>query len=374
MAVTSDVVIIGGGATGCAVAYFLAKAGVKPTIMESQGIGSGASGYSAGGLNPLQGAAIPGALEALAIKSFRIHQEIWDEIGSESGVEFYPKSIAAVKVAFDESDLSELNDTLNIFEAADGFSAHWMESDDIYEMEPRIASGVIRGLYTYGNAALDSYSYTLALSKSAEKLGATIRSATVRGLKTSSGRVTGVFLEDGEIECENIVIASGPWSTKAEGWLGIPIPIAPLKGEILRTELPGNALAQDLSSNKVSLWPRADGLVWIGATEESRGFDSEPSESARRLLLAAAVELMPAMADATVVKHTACLRPITPDWLPIIGVAPSWENVYLATGSGKKGILISPGMGRAIADLITQGITDLPIGPFAPDRFNKLLS
>jgi glycine/D-amino acid oxidase-like deaminating enzyme len=78
---------------------------------------------------------------------------------------------------------------------------------------------------------------------------------------------------------------------------------------------------------------------------------------------------MPAMADATLVEHTACLRPVTPDWLPIIGRAPGWENAYVATGGAKKGILLATGMGKAIADLITTGSTALPIAPYAPERF-----
>ena len=70
-----DVVIVGGGAAGCAVAYYLAKAGVKSTIIERDGIAANASGYSAGGLNPLEGAGIPGPLGALAIRSYRMHAQ-----------------------------------------------------------------------------------------------------------------------------------------------------------------------------------------------------------------------------------------------------------------------------------------------------------
>ena len=68
-------------------------------------------------------------------------------------------------------------------------------------------------------------------------------------------------------------------------------------------------------------------------------------------------------------KHTACLRPVTPDRLPIIGRAPGFENVYLATGAEKKGILLSPGMGKAVAELVTQGETQLSISPFGLERF-----
>jgi glycine/D-amino acid oxidase-like deaminating enzyme len=78
---------------------------------------------------------------------------------------------------------------------------------------------------------------------------------------------------------------------------------------------------------------------------------------------------MPAIAEATLLQQTVCLRPVAPDWLPIIGRAPGWENVYLATGGAKKGILFSTGMGKAIADLITSGTTQLPIGLCTPERF-----
>ncbi len=78
---------------------------------------------------------------------------------------------------------------------------------------------------------------------------------------------------------------------------------------------------------------------------------------------------MPEIAEARLVLHTACLRPVTPDWLPIVGRAPGWDNVYLATGAGKKGILLSPAMGKAVADLITQDSTELSVEQFSPERF-----
>ena len=82
-----------------------------------------------------------------------------------------------------------------------------------------------------------------------------------------------------------------------------------------------------------------------------------------------AVRLMPGLAQARLVLHTACLRPVTPDWLPIVGRAPGYDNIYFTTGAGKKGILLSPGMGKATADLITQGGTSISIKPCSPDRF-----
>lgn len=368
---SSEVVIIGGGAAGCATAYYLTKAGIKPVIVEREGIGSQASGFSAGGLNPLQGAGIPGLLAPLAEESFKMHGDLKDSLTEESGVDFHPTVITMVNVAFEDSDIPAMEETLRIFEAAQGFSAHWLKAGELRELEPRISPEAVRGLYTYGNTALNSYQYTVALSKAAEKAGATVRTGVVTGVKKSGGKVTGVILEDGEIPCDAVVVATGPWSAEAGEWLGVSIPVEPLAGEIVRVETPGGTLKQDFSGGGASLYQRADGLVWIGATEERRGFDKDPSEAARDKLLDGARKLMPCMAEATVVKHTACLRPVTADWLPIIGKVPGWDNVYLATGAGKKGILISPGIGKATADLIAIGSTSLPISPFAADRFSQ---
>ena len=80
---------------------------------------------------------------------------------------------------------------------------------------------------------------------------------------------------------------------------------------------------------------------------------------------------MPDLAQARLTLHTACLRPVTPDWLPIIGMPPGFDNVVLATGAGKKGILLSPGFGKAVADLITSGETQMPVSEFQPGRFSQ---
>ena len=370
MSQIEDVVIVGGGAAGCAVSYYLAKAGVKSTVIERDSIAANASGYSAGGLNPLEGAGIPGPLGPLAIESYRMHREICPELSDLSGVDFGYKVISSVRVAFDDSELAEMKTTYDIFQSADDdFSAEWLDAYQLREIEPRISGDAIRALDTRGNAILSSQRYTLALAKSAEAMGASVVSETVTGVRTSGGHVTAVLTDSGEISCDAVVFATGPWAGQVEQWLGIPVPIEPFKGEILRMKLNGPPLDSDFQGSGVSLNHRDSGQTWVGATEESKGFDMSPSDEARAKLMRGAVSLMPAMEDAELVLHTACLRPLSPDWMPIAGRAPGWDNAYLATGAGKKGILISPGMGKAVADLITTDATDLPIDGFGVGRF-----
>ena len=369
MVETSEVIIVGGGAAGCAVAYYLARSGVKATIIEGQGVATQASGYAAGGLNPLQGAGIPGPLGPFAWETFQMHSGLWEDLQEETGLDFQARTISSIRLAFEEADLSDMENTLDLFSAAEGFEARWLDAREIHDLDPRITSKAIGGLYSGGNAALDSYQYTMTLAEAAKKRGARLRQGKVCGLEHSSGRVTGVKLDDGMVSCDWVILAMGPWSRQAEPWLGVYIPVDPLKGEILRLELPGPALDYDLSGGGGSLYAKPGGQVWCGATEEWRGFDRQISEAARQSILESAVNLIPELTQAPVVMHTACLRPVTPDWLPIIGQVPGYANVCLATGAGKKGILLSPGMGKGIADLVTTGATELPIGAFSPQRF-----
>ena len=243
-----------------------------------------------------------------------------------------------------------------------------MDRAALRQLEPRLNPGVLRGVYLHGNGVVDSHLLTVLLAEAAQRHGATIRAGTVRGLQQSHGRVMGVVLDDSVLACTTVVLAMGPWAQDAEAWLSLSIPVTPLKGEILRMELAGPGLAHDFASPEVSLFSRGS-QVWCGATQEWCGFDKTPSATARCALLSRAIKLLPAIASATLVQHTACLRPVTADWLPIIGQAPGWENVYLATGGEKKGILLGPGIGKAIADLITTGSTPLDIAPCTPQRF-----
>lgn len=371
MTESCDVVIIGGGVAGCATAYYLSLAGVKATIIEKEGVGSQASGFSAGGLNPLEGSCIPGPLSALAMTSFRLHKELWGKLKQQTGIDFHSRITSLTKVAFDESEVPDLQESMSLFEDAreEGFSGEWLHRSEVLKLEPRLSQKTIGGVTLFGNATLNSLLYTQALAEAAQKNGATLRSGSARGVRLDSGRVLAVILDDGEIACDKVVLAAGPWSREAEPWLDVSLPVDPLKGEILRLEMHGPALGGDFNGAGASIYPRADGLVWCGTTEEKQGFNREPTDAAKAKIWGAATELLPELARATLVKHTACLRPVTPDYMPIVGPAPGWENVFLVTGAGKKGVLLSTGMGKATAELVTEGVTEVPLEGCEPDRF-----
>ncbi len=370
---SSDVVIVGAGAAGCATAYFLAKQGVKPTIIEKVNVASQASGFAAGTLHPLESDGMPGPLGPWALEGLRTHINLWDQLKEESGIDFHGRQLHLLRVAFDEEDVAELRHLYQSCQQVPGFveqfSIRWLTGEEVMSLEPRVSPQVTNALYLSGIGALDSYRYTLALQKAAEHYGATLHHGEVEGLIGDNGRVSGVVLKSGEIACDKVVIAMGPWSGEAERWLGVPVPIGPLKGQILRMELPGPPLKHVVYHHGSYVASKPDGLIWAGTTEEEVGFDCEPTLEARQAIMKDAVKIMPTIADAKLVLQTACLRPISPDRLPVISQVPGWEGVFLATGGGRKGILVSPLMGQAAAELVTQGHTQIDISPFSLERF-----
>lgn len=370
MAATAEVVIVGGGVVGCATAYYLARRGVRATVIEKETIGSCASGFAAGLLDPLTGQGTPGALESLSQVSFRMHLDLAQEIAAETGVDFHFRPLSCVWIALDEAELPEYRALFDLARRLEGFPARWLEGTEVLSLEPRLSPRVVGAVCVGGMRQVASYEYTRALAQAAEKYGASVRHGTVSGLKRSGSRVSGIVLEGEEIACERVVLAMGPWTAQAGDWLGTPVPVEPLKGQILRLKLPGPPLGHAFyTSDGGYITSKPDGLTWVGTTEERVGFDQTPTAGARASIMKHALEIMPGLSDGELQLQTACLRPASQDGIPIIGEVPGWDGLYVATGAGRKGILLAPAMARATADLAITGHTDLPIEPCSLARF-----
>lgn len=367
---STDVAIVGGGAAGCAVAFYLAEAGFNSTIIEREGVASQASGYAAGGLNPLTGTGIPGPLADFAWESFQLHIDLYPRLLSLTEIDYQLRPTSEVMLSFNQSEGAELETLVERFTQTAGFTAAIADQPKVRQLDSRITGQFAGAVFKTGNYQVDSQEFTRALHAAACSSGrAAHRPGTVRGLEIRHDHANRVLLEDGEIDCGHVVLAMGPWSRLAEPWLNTYIPVDPLKGEILRMRLPDAPLEHDVSGGGASIYSKPDGLAWCGTTEDWRGFDRASLPETRERILAGVRRIVPAIDDAELVKHTACLRPVTPDWLPILGKAPGYQNAWLATGAGKKGILLAPAIGKSIADLIVKSETDLSIQGYAPERF-----
>jgi glycine oxidase len=347
-----DVAVVGAGAVGAAVGYFLARAGLRAVLLERDRIAAGASGTAPGAINPLHGPGIPGPLEPWAREAFRLHLELWKLIEEQSGTSFAARVQPRVHLARREDELAALAELFARCERSDGFTARWLDAGDVRSLDPRISGEVIGGLWTDGSGALDSERYVRALAGAGARLGLTIRFAEVRGLRVRRQRVEAVLTGDRAVECDAVVVATGPWAGDLERWCGVRVPVTPVKGQVLHLRMPAPPVAFDLVFPDISFYVRKEGELWVGGTIEDVGFDLAPTPEARADLMSRASRVMPCLSTAEVMAQTACLRPTTADGLPLLGRVPGWDNLYLATGAGGKGMLLSTVMGRTIADLV----------------------
>ena len=116
---------------------------------------------------------------------------------------------------------------------------------------------------------------------------------------------------------------------------------------------------------------KTDGLIWAGTTEEDVGFDEELTPAARDKVMGGLLKMAPSLSEAELVQQIACLRPLADDGMPIVGVVPGWQNLYMVTGGGRKGILWSTGMCEGLAELILMGSSIVPgLTALNPARFS----
>ena len=373
---TADVVIVGGGLVGVATAYFLSGEGVECVVVERDGIASHASGYSYAALGTFDEAGMDGAHFDVASQGMRLHRELAESLLDETGVNVEFRERPSLSLAFDEDEVVAAQspegwerDRRSWEENAQGHEVRWLTTKDAQRVEPRINPAVLGAVYTEGTSDVNAQRLTLALAMGAEQRGARVVRANVTGLSREGDRVRGVTLEDGEIECNRVVVATGPWSEAASDWLGVPIRMQPWKGQILRLRLPGPPIRASVGGGDHFASTKPDGLTWVGPTFEDAGIDETTTDWARDEIMAAVVKNVPSLSEGEVVVHTACVRPLSADRKLVLGEVPGTEGAYVATGGGRLGLMLGPAMARLTADLVAKGTTTIPLDEFDPGRF-----
>lgn len=364
----SDVVIVGGGAVGCATAYFLAKEGIDVVLLEKESVACAASGYAMGLLSPFASSDIPAPLVALSLNGFLMHRDLAGELRQATGIDYHAHAQDSIYLAGSDQEITSLETIAYRSSQVDGITHNWLDGTDIVKLEPRISKSMTKGLIVQGAWLLEAYNYTQALYVGAQKYGAQFYECEVSGLKACGNQIE-IETNGDNIQANTVVLAMGPWTGMVEEWLKVPVPVYPLKGQILRMDLPGPTMNHSLHHNSNYAGPKADGLVWIGTTEERVGFDDQISHESRNQIIRDVATFLPSVLDGNLVRQTACLRPVTPDGLPIIGQVPGWDNVYLSTGAGRKGIILSPSMGIMTANLVLGKDNKIPLDIFSPERF-----
>lgn len=353
------VVICGAGVIGAAVAYFLARRGIAPTVVERCEVACAASGKSGGFLALDWCDHSP--LAALARQSFHLHAELAQTLGVDYG---YRRLT-----------------TLAVAASAHGRPAARAGLDAPAWLDARGVPYALLGTPAT-TAQVHPARFTRALLHAACTHGAKLRLGCVNGVSVQHGQVQGVSVDGQFLPADAVVIAMGPWSGLAAQWLPLP-PVWGLKGHSIILQPAAPVPAQALFVDYVTatgehlspeVYPRPDGAVYLcGLAEEGPVPDSpalvQPRPEAGALLQQIAATLSSALAGLQPQCVQACYRPVTEDGLPLLGPVPEVSGAYIATGHSCWGILNAPASGLAMAELIVDGQSrSVDLAPFAPQR------
>ena len=373
---STDVVIVGGGLVGVATAYFLSLLGIKSIVVERDGLGGHASGFSYAALGTFDEAGMTDNHFEVGSLGMRLHKELAESLYEETGVDVEFRERPMLGIVFDEKEAEAVqnpkgHDAIRrSWEVDDqGYTIKWVDEKEARGIESRISSKALGGIYTEGTTDVNAYRLTLALAMAAEQRGAQVMNGTVTGLVKDDGRVRGVMVNGTQIACDRVVVAMGPWSQASSNWLGIPILMQPWKGQILRLRLPGPPIRSSVVGGDYFTSTKPDGHTWVGATFEDVGLDESTTSEARESIMAGAVKNIPSLSEGQIVLQTACLRPLSSDRKLILGKVPDLDGAYVATGGGRLGLMMGPAMGSLIADLIDDDVTDISLDAFNPGRF-----
>lgn len=355
-----DVVVIGGGIAGCLAGCLLSRRGFAVTVMETDTLGAHASGFAFGGLDPLTGAGLPEPLLEFSLFCYQRHRDLAEDFQDTTGIDCQFQARDRLNLAFDEAEVAQAQDSLAWMQSLQGFNARWLDTGDARKLEPQINPACLGALHQQGTGAIEPYRLTLAAVRAGEQAGMKMLNRCATGLERAGNTTTGVLYDGGRVGAGAVVLAMGPWTQEASEWCGVRLPVGPLKGQILRLQSRQQPLSVGLNYRGSYAASKPDGLLWAGTTEEQAGFDDAPSAAGRDSIMSDLLTMSPGLSNAELLQHTACLRPVTPDGMPIVDRLPGWDNLYVATGGGRKGILWGPGMAEALADLVANGETGVP--------------
>lgn len=381
MAMTSDVVVAGGGVIGTAIAWRAARAGLGVTLVDPER-GDAASLVAAGMLAPVSEALFgEGALlrvNLLAVARFgSFAAELEEATGRQVGL----RREGTLAVAYDPGDYAALV-RLTAFRRSAGLDAAELDSRACRKLESFLTPDVHGGVLFAGDWSVDNRRYSAALRAAAAAAGVRVVRDRVTEVLTRDGgaagdRVAGVRLADGaDIGSDRVVVAAGCWTSTITG---VPGParaaVRPVKGQLLRLRHPDgmppvitHTIRATVRGADVYLVPRADGEVVVGATSEERGPDRTVTAGAVHDLLRDAMSVLPVTSELELAETCAGLRPGTPDNGPVVGEAGP-DGLLLATGHYRNGILMSPVTADAIVARLTGQAAAPEWEPFAPGRF-----
>lgn len=374
-----DVVVVGGGVIGCAIALAAAERGLSVLLLErNEELGREASRAAAGMLAPqmeeaaaaLHGDAVDApddALLGLCLASRDRYGPFVERVEEATGRDTGHRVEGTLVVALDPASADAL-ERVGASQRERGLRATGFAAVDARRLEPALASRVTGALLLPDDHRIDTRVLVDAVAAMVEgHASIEVRTGVrVAGVAIDGSRVAAVTTEGGRVAAGSVVVAAGAWSGRLDG-LSRRVPIRPVKGQMGAVETKTSMIRTVFGPGAYCV-PRGDGRILVGATMEEAGFDLGVDSDVVGGVLRRASRFLPPLAGAGFVETWAGLRPATPDGRPILGADPAVKGLVWATGHHRNGILLAPVTAEAVAAILAGEEPEVDLAPFAPDR------
>jgi glycine/D-amino acid oxidase-like deaminating enzyme len=354
------VVICGGGVIGACTAYFLSRRGVDVIVVEGTAVACAASGKAGGFLASDWCAGSP--LDQLARRSFAMHALLPDAVQGDWG---YRRMNA-----------------WSGFIAPDSHARRHAPSELAWISEAVVIGSRIGTTET--TAIVHPRKFTEGIMRAAQAQGTQLRIGRVTGLvrSESGSAVRGVTVDGVTVPADAVVMAMGPWSMQAARWIRMPAVYGQKSPSVVfetGNDVPADALFLEYQEESgevvtIGVFPRADGSTMVTAFSSEMPVPSNPADVAPDPGMIERLKVMcervsPVFNRERIMAPQACFRPVTQDFMPLIGRVPEVAGAFVATGHNVWGILNAPATGEAVAELIIDGEPQfVDLTPFDPIR------
>lgn len=365
-----DVAVVGAGVIGLAIAYELALRGASVTVLDRRGAGLGSTQAAAGMLVPfIEGVGHP--LLPLAARSLGMYDQFVEHLTRDTGMAVGYSRTGSLQVAIDHESLDDLRRVASAAEAS-GLQCQLLDAQQTREAEPHLTPEVAASLLIPAHGFVGAIALTGALRAALIKHGGRVTTPACVQRISQHGDTIGLQLEDGNrLTAQQVVVAAGSWT----GHLHIdevrPLPIRPVRGQLLQLGWVKDPLKRILWGPGCYVVPSPRSSVLVGGTVEEVGFDEHTTVAGIRDLLDAASDLLPAIWQASFTEARVGLRPGTSDGLPVIGRSSIFPGVVYATGHFRNGILLAPFTAKAVADIVLDNRIDPLLGATSPQRLGE---
>jgi len=372
----AQIVIIGGGVMGASTAYHLALKGCQDVLLleRESFFGQGATGKCAGGIRYQFSTEINVRLSQISLPML---QRFEDEVGQPIDLR-WPGYLFLLT---NERDVARFRHNVAMQRRL-GVDTEWLDRDAVRQLAPQLdTSDVIAGTFHAGDGLADPNGVVAGYIAAARRLGVTALVDTdVTGISLLGDRLSQVHTSQGSVSCQVVVNAAGPYSAVVSDFAGVPLPVTPVRRQMLTTtpmaEIPADfPFVIDFAQ---SLYFHREGeglLTGMSNPEQEPGFDERVDEAWELVHMEAAIKRLPALARAGRLSGWAGLYEVTPDAHPIIGPVPGVEGYYVVTGFSGHGFMHGPVAGLLMAEMILDGqtstldISSLDYGRFAEGRY-----